>query len=172
MWTKNSLQQLIREKLADYTFVVASNRQPYVHIHQRGKIVVNRGSGGVITALDPIMQACNGLWVAWGNGDADKKSTGSDGKLSVPPQDPCYTLKRVWLNKQEEIGYYYGFSNEAIWPLCHTAFNRPTFRKEDWDCYLKVNEKFADAIVQELGGRKGFVWIQDYHLCLLAKLLK
>ena len=172
MWTKNNLQQLVKEKLSDYVFVVASNRQPYVHTRQRGKIAVNRGSGGVITALDPIMQASSGLWVAWGNGDADRKASDPHGKLSVPPEDPAYTLKRVWLSKQEEIGYYYGFSNEAVWPLCHTAFNRPIFRKEDWDSYVRVNEKFADAIASELKGRKGFVWIQDYHLCLLAKLLK
>jgi len=172
MWTKNSLQQLIKDKLSDYVFVVASNRQPYVHTRQRGKVIVNRGSGGVITALDPIMQACNGLWVAWGNGDADRKASDPQGKIAVPPDNPTYTLKRVWLSKQEEIGYYYGFSNEAVWPLCHTAFNRPIFRKEDWDSYVRVNEKFADAIAAELKDRKGFVWIQDYHLCLLAKLLK
>lgn len=172
MWTRQNLQNLIKEKLSDYVFVAASNRQPYIHTQKGGKITVNRGSGGVITALDPIMQACNGIWVAWGNGDTDKKAAGPDGKLAVPPGNPAYTLKRVWLTKQEEIGYYFGFSNEAVWPLCHTAFNRPIFRKEDWETYLKVNEKFADAIAGELQGRKAFVWIQDYHLCLLPKLLK
>ncbi|NLO91116.1 MAG: trehalose-6-phosphate synthase [Elusimicrobia bacterium] len=151
---------------------MVSNREPYIHVQQRGKIAVNRGSGGVITALDPILQSCNGLWVAWGNGDGDKRASGPSGKVAVPPDNPSYTLKRVWLTKQEEIGYYYGFSNEAIWPLCHTAFTRPVFRKEDWESYLKVNEKFADAIAEELQGRKAFVWIQDYHLCMLPKFLK
>jgi trehalose 6-phosphate synthase len=81
-------------------------------------------------------------------------------------------LKRVWLTKEEENGYYYGYSNEALWPLCHRAFQRPLFRKEDWDFYLKVNQKFAEAILEELGDRKAVVWIHDYHLCVLPKLLK
>ncbi|MFA5160971.1 MAG: trehalose-6-phosphate synthase [Elusimicrobiales bacterium] len=172
MWTKSGLQKLTREKLSDYVFVTASNRQPYVHNNKFGKVTVSRGSGGVITALDPVMQACNGVWVAWGNGDADKKAADASGRLAVPPDNPAYTLKRIWLSKADEIGYYYGFSNEAIWPLCHTVFNRPAFRQEDWDSYVKVNRKFADAIAAELQGRKAFVWIQDYHLCLLPAMLK
>jgi len=171
MWTNESLQELIREKLQDYMFVVVSNRQPYVHSWKQSRIVVNRGAGGVVTALDPILQTCSGLWVAWGNGDADKKASPS-ATLAVPPENPSYTLRRIWLTKQEEIGYYYGFSNEALWPLCHTAFNRPIFRREDWETYVRVNEKFADAVAEELHGRRAFVWIQDYHLCLLAKMLK
>ncbi|MEJ2745755.1 MAG: trehalose-6-phosphate synthase, partial [bacterium] len=148
------------------------NRQPYVHVHQKGQIACRRGAGGVITALDPVMKACGGMWVAFGNGDADRKVSDQDGKIRVPPDNPEYTLKRVWLTKDEEVGYYYGYSNESLWPLCHTVFNRPAFRKEDWDYYVKVNEKFADAILKEIGDSKAFVWIQDYHLCLLPKMLK
>jgi len=172
MWTKESLQTLATEKLSDYLFMAVSNRQPYVHVRGKGGTKVNRGSGGVITALDPVMRACKGFWVVWGNGDADKKVCDQKGRVSVPPEDPSYTLKRIWLGKDEEIGYYHGFSNEALWPLCHTAFNRPVFRREDWDMYRRVNEKFADAVAGEAGDRKLFVWIQDYHLCLLPKLLK
>ena len=143
MWTKQSLQQLIKEKMSDYLFIVVSNRQPYVHVHKKGQIQCQRGAGGVITALDPVMQACHGIWVASSSGDADNKVTDSHGKIKVPPENPAYVLKRVWLSKEEENGYYYGYSNEALWPLSHLAFNRPIFRKEDWEYYVKVNEKFA-----------------------------
>ena len=118
------------------------------------------------------MQACNGVWVAYGNGDADRKVTDSQGKIKVPPENPTYILKRVWLTKDEEDGYYYGYSNEALWPLCHMAFQRPVFRKEDWDYYKKVNEKFAKAVIDVVGNKKAFIWIQDYHLTLLPKFLK
>jgi alpha,alpha-trehalose-phosphate synthase [UDP-forming] len=172
MWTKKDLQELIRDKMGDYLFIVVSNRQPYVHVFKKGKAECNRGAGGVITALDPVMQACHGLWVAFGNGEADRKVADSQGKIKVPPEKPTYILKRVWLSKEEEDGYYYGYSNEALWPLCHMAFERPTFRKEDWDYYVKVNKKFAEAVIAELGDKKAFVWVQDYHLCLLPKFLK
>lgn len=172
MWNKENLQQFIQEKMGDYCFIIASNRQPYVHRFVRGKVKYERGVGGVISALDPVMQACQGLWVAYGNGEADHQVSSSDGKIQVPPENPIYTLKRVWLTKEEEIGYYYGYSNEVLWPLCHMAFKRPIFRKEDWEYYKRVNEKFAQAIIDEIGNKKAFVWIQDYHLCLLAKYLK
>ncbi len=172
MWTRENLQNLIRDKMSDYLFIVVSNRQPYIHVSKKGQIECQRGAGGVITALDPVMQACKGLWVANGTGDADKKVTDEKGKVKVPPDNPTYTLKRVWLTKEEEDGYYYGYSNEALWPLCHMAFNRPSFTKEDWDCYVKVNKKFADAVLDEIGDGKAFVWIQDYHLALLPQYLK
>jgi len=172
MWTKEGLQGLIKEKMSDYLFIVVSNRQPYIHVFKKGKIECQRGAGGVITALDPVMQACDGIWVAYGNGDADHKASDSKGKIRVPPEKPSYTLKRVWLSKEEENGYYYGYSNEAIWPLSHLAFQRPAFRKEDWDYYVKVNRKFAEAVLDEVGKKKAFIFIQDYHLTLLPKFLK
>jgi len=158
--------------MSEYLFVVVSNRQPYVHVFEKGKIVSRRGVGGVITSLDPVMQTCDGLWVAFGAGDADRKVTDKKGRLRVPPDDPSYTLKRVWLSKEEEDGYYYGYSNETLWPLCHMAFNRPVFRDKDWETYKSVNKKFADAILEEIKDHKAFVWIQDYHLALLPKYLK
>lgn len=172
MLTKDDLQQLIREKLGDYLFVVVSNREPYEHVFRKGKIEVQRPSGGVVTALDPVMQACHGLWIAFGSGDADRQVTDASNKIQVPPKKPTYTLKRVWLSKAEEEAYYYGYSNDALWPLCHMAFQRPVFKKSDWDHYVQVNRKFADAVMDEIGDRKAFIWIQDYHLCLLPKLLK
>ncbi|MGB8225431.1 MAG: trehalose-6-phosphate synthase, partial [Sedimentisphaerales bacterium] len=172
MWTSQDLHQLTKEKMGDYLFMVVSNRQPYIHTYKGGKIIYQRGPGGIITAVEPVMQACNGIWVAYGSGNADRRVSDSNGKVNVPPEKPTYTLKRVWLNKEEEKGYYYGYSNEALWPLCHVAFQRPIFRREDWDCYVKVNQKFAKAIMEEIGDRKAIIWIQDYHLCLLAKFLK
>lgn len=172
MWTKENLQQLIKEQMSDYLFIVVSNRQPYVHVFKKGKIECQRGAGGVITALDPVMQACDGIWIAYGNGDADRKVTDRQGRIRVSPENPKYTLKRVWLTKEEENGYYYGYSNEALWPLCHAVFQRPTFRKEDWEYYVKVNQKFAEAVFEEIGKRRAFIFIQDYHLTLLPKFIR
>ncbi|MCD6080352.1 MAG: trehalose-6-phosphate synthase, partial [Candidatus Omnitrophica bacterium] len=131
-----------------------------------------RGAGGVITALDPVMRACSGLWVAYGNGDADPLVTDRKGRVGVPPNNPSYTLKRVFLNKEDIDGYYYGYSNQAIWPLSHMAFQRPEFYKEHWDTYVEVNKKFAQAVLEEVENKKAFIFIQDYHLALLPKFLK
>jgi trehalose 6-phosphate synthase len=172
MWTKQNLENLVKEKLSDYHFVVVSNREPYVHTLNKGHLQCQRGVGGVISALDPIMQACGGTWVAFGSGDADRQVADKDGKLRVPQEKPRYTLKRIWLDKKEIEGYYYGFSNEVLWPLCHMAFQRPAFRNEDWEVYKAVNKKFARSVLEEIGDKKAFVWVQDYHLCLLPKYLK
>ncbi|MEA3305501.1 MAG: trehalose-6-phosphate synthase [Candidatus Omnitrophota bacterium] len=172
IWTKEGIQALIKENMSDYMFVVVSSRQPYMHVFKKGKIECHRGTGGVVTALDPIMRACNGLWVAYGNGDADSKVTDAKGKLRVPPNGPSYTLKRVFLTKEEEDGFYFGYSNQALWPLCHMTFQRPVFREQDWNHYCKVNKKFAGTVLDEIGNKKAFVWIQDYHFTLLPKYLK
>ena len=172
MLVKEDLQEFVQEKLGDYLFVVVSNRQPYEHFYKKGRIECRRPSGGVITALDPVMQACHGLWIAASSGEADHRVTDSYNKIEVPADNPAYTLKRVWLTKPEEEGYYYGYSNDALWPLCHTAFQRPVFKQDDWQHYLNVNQKFARAVMEEIGNTKAFVWIQDYHFCMLPKLLK
>jgi trehalose 6-phosphate synthase len=172
VWTKEDLQNLIEERMRDYLFIVVSNRQPYVHTFRKGKIECRRGAGGVITALDPVMKSCSGLWVAYGNGDADHKAVDSESKIKVPPDNPAYLLRRLWLSKQEEDGYYFGYSNQALWPLCHMAFQRPVFNEENWNYYVKVNEKFARAVKQEVGNNKAFIFIQDYHLALLSEFLK
>jgi alpha,alpha-trehalose-phosphate synthase [UDP-forming] len=172
MWTKENLKKVVGESLGDYLLIVVSNREPYIHMHKKSGIVCQRSAGGVVTALDPVMKACNGLWVAHGSGDADKKTTDKKDRISVPPDDPKYTLHRVWLTKEEEDGYYYGFANEALWPLSHIAYTRPQFEESDWNMYEKVNKKFAEAILKEVGNKRAFVWIQDYHMSLLPKFLK
>lgn len=172
MWTRDSLKKVIEESLGDYLLIVASNREPYIHMHKKSNIICQRSAGGVVTALDPVMKACSGLWIAHGSGDADKKTVDKNDRLQVPPDDPKYTLHRVWLTKEEEDGYYYGFANEGLWPLSHIAYTRPQFEELDWRMYETVNRKFADAILKEVGHKKAFVWIQDYHMALLPKFLK
>jgi len=174
MWTKESLKELIGEKLKDIPFVVASNREPYIHKFNRDKITCFKPASGMVTALDSILQTCNGLWVAHGSGDADRKVVDEKDRVRVPCNDPnpTYTLKRIWLNKEEETGYYYGFSNEALWPLCHIVYTKPKFDESDWNYYKQVNQRFADAILEEIGDREAFVFVQDYHLTLLPKMIK
>jgi alpha,alpha-trehalose-phosphate synthase [UDP-forming] len=169
---KEELQALVHSKLEDYPFIVVSNREPYIHSWIGEEIRCFRPASGLTMALDPVMQACGGTWIAHGSGDADPDVADKEGRIPVPPEAPRYTLKRVWLSKNEEAGYYDGFSNEALWPLCHIVYVKPTFRQEDWDTYRTVNQRFADAVCTEIGEKGAFVFIQDYHLALLAKMIK
>lgn len=173
-WTEAKLRDLIHAKLGENSFFVMSNREPFMHVMDQttGKVQVIRPASGVVTAIDPILRALGGMWVAHGAGNADKKFVNSKNKLGVPPGEDRYILKRVWLNKEEEAGYYYGFSNEGLWPLCHITHTRPIFRETDWEMYKKANQKFADAVLEELPAKKPFIFIQDYHFTLLAKIIK
>lgn len=173
-WTESKLRDLIRAKLGDNALFVVSNREPFMHVTDEATATVRciRPASGVVTAIHPVLCACGGMWIAHGGGNADRQFVNSKDKLGVPPSDIRYILKRVWLNKEEEDGYYYGFSNEGLWPLCHNTHTRPIFRQSDWLMYKKVNEKFAQAIVDELPAQSSFVFIQDYHFTLLAKMIK
>jgi len=172
MWTKESLQELVRTKLGDYLFIVVSNREPYIHTYSGSEIKCQVPASGVTVALDPVMQACGGIWIAHGSGDADQELVDEHNKVAVPPEEPRYSLRRVWLSKEQENGYYYGFSNQALWPLCHISYTRPIFNEPDWNTYMRVNQLFADNVLDEVGSRKAFVFIQDYHLTLLSRLIK
>jgi trehalose-6-phosphate synthase len=172
MWTQKSLHELVKEKLADYLFVVVSNREPYIHTFSGGEITYHVPASGLTVALDPVMQACGGTWIAHGSGDADREVVDKDNKVGIPPENPRYTLKRLWLSKEDEKGYYFGFSNEALWPLCHLVYTRPVFEESDWEAYKRVNEAFARSVIEEVGDKKAFVFIQDYHLTLLPRLLR
>jgi trehalose 6-phosphate synthase len=172
MWTKEALHDLIETRLRDYQFLVVANREPYIHRRVGKRIECIFPASGMATALDPIMRACGGTWIGHGSGDADRLMVDAQDHVCVPPDDPCYTLRRVWLTKEQEEGYYYGLSNEALWPLCHIAFTQPTFNPEDWAAYRQVNELFAEAVLQEAGDRPTFVFIQDYHFALLPRILK
>ncbi|MFZ5863726.1 MAG: alpha,alpha-trehalose-phosphate synthase (UDP-forming) [Nitrospirota bacterium] len=173
LWTAERLKEFVRTKLESRAFVLVSNREPYIHM-RRGKAVEwVVPASGLVTALEPVMRASEGLWVAHGSGDADLLTVDEHDRVRVPPDEPAYTLKRVWLSKDEEQGYYYGFSNEGLWPLCHIAHTRPTFRSDDWAAYQAVNAKFADAVLREIEeSPEPVVLIQDYHFALLPRLIK
>ncbi|MFC2056170.1 trehalose-6-phosphate synthase [Chloroflexota bacterium] len=162
----------MQERLGDYLFLVVSNREPYIHTISGDKIVCNRPVSGLTEALDPVMRASKGSWIAHGSGDADKKVVDSNDRVTVPPEKPEYTLRRVWLTQEEVEGFYLGFSNEALWPLCHVTFIPPIFKESDWNAYKRVNQIFADAVIQEVAGRKAVVLVQDYHFALLPRLIK
>ncbi len=173
LWTAEKLKDFIRNKLQGKPLIVVSNREPYMHNFQGRKIECIIPAGGLVAAIDPVLRATDGLWIAHGSGDADAETSDSKGRLRVPPEDPHYTLRRVALTKDEENGYYYGFANEGIWPLCHIAHNRPVFRSEDWAWYQKVNAKFAEVVLEEIKGlREPCVLVQDYHFALLPRYVK
>ncbi len=173
LWTEERLKQFVKLRLGQRPLVVVSNREPLTHVWRDGQIQVTTPASGLVTAMEPVMRACGGVWVAQGTGDADRETADSHGRLRAPPDDPRYTLRRVWLSKEEEAGYYYGFANEGIWPLCHIVHNRPLFRPEDWAQYRAVNEKFAAAVLEEITGVEApMVLIQDYHFALLPALIK
>jgi trehalose 6-phosphate synthase len=173
IWTPERLRVEMENLLHKKKLIVVSNREPYMHIHEGKEIKCIVPASGLITAMEPILKACSGLWIAAGTGDADKETVNKHNKVEVPPEDPKYTLKRLWLTKEEEDHFYYGFSNEGLWPLCHIAHTRPTFRNDDWRFYKKVNEDFARAVLDETKDEEQpFILIQDFHFALLPELIK
>ena len=173
IWTSERLKEEIKKILKDKSLIVISNREPYMHIHDGKEIKYIVPASGMVTAIEPILKACGGLWIASGSGDADKETVDKNDMVVVPPEEPKYSLKRVWLTKEEEDHYYYGFSNEGLWPLCHIAHTRPIFRKEDWNYYQKVNKNFAKATLEEIKNiEQPFILVQDYHFALLPKMIK
>jgi trehalose-6-phosphate synthase len=173
LWTPARLREHVRNLLRGRPLLVLSNREPYVHEKRGKKIECVVPASGLVTALEPILQACGGTWVAHGSGDADREVVDDQNKVRVPPDDPQYLLKRVWLTKEEEEGYYYGFANEGLWPLCHISHTRPTFRAEDWSQYEAVNGKFAQATLEELeNSLDPWILVQDYHFALFPRMIK
>jgi trehalose 6-phosphate synthase len=172
-WTAERLSVHVRSKLDSNRLFVVSNREPYMHTKEGKSLRVLVPASGLVTALAPILRACDGTWIAHGSGDGDREAVDKHDRLRVPPSEPKYTLRRVWLSKEEEEGYYYGFSNEGLWPLCHIAHTRPLFRASDWQHYWDVNQKFADAVLEEMADTKQPVLlIQDYHFALLPQFIK
>jgi len=173
LWTSDRLAVHVRSRLEDSRLFVVSNREPYMHVRRGKTVEIHVPPSGVVTAIEPVLRACDGTWVAHGSGDADMESVDAHDRLQVPPDDPHYTLRRIWLNKEEEEGYYYGFANEGLWPLCHIAHTRPIFRANDWQHYQEVNRKFADALLEEMKNiTHPVVLVQDYHFALLPRMIK
>ncbi len=172
-WTPQRLKEFVRLKLEDRPLFVVSNREPYMHIKTDNKIECIVPASGLVTALEPVLNACGGTWIAQGSGNADRETVDKNDRIKVPPEEPKYTLRRVWIDKDLEEGFYSGFSNEGLWPLCHIAHTRPIFRAKDWEDYKAVNKKFAQAVAEELEGISNpFILIQDYHFALLPSMIK
>jgi len=171
-WDAQALRAILDGELRGQEVIVVSNREPYLHMKQGRDIVIKQPASGLVTALEPIMRACSGTWIAHGSGTADRSVVDRHDRIAVPVEKPAYQLRRVWLTPEEEAGYYYGFANEGLWPLCHIAHVRPTFREADWRQYVAVNTKFADAVVSEASSSDPIVLVQDYHFALLPRLVR
>ncbi len=171
-WTPETLRAILHGELRGDDVIVVSNREPYIHVRHGEQIEVQRPASGLVTALEPIMRACSGTWIAHGSGSADREVVDGDDHVAVPPDKPAYSIRRIWLTVEEEAGYYSGFANEGLWPLCHIAHVRPTFRSSDWAHYVNVNRKFAKAVAAEAKTKAPIVLVQDYHFALLPRMIR
>ena len=173
IWTADRLAVHVRECLGDDRLLVVSNREPYMHMRRGRHTECVVPPSGLVTAIEPILRACDGTWIAHGSGTEDALFVDDHDRQRVPPDEKRYTLRRVWLSPEEEAGYYEGFSNEGLWPLCHIAHTRPIFRAADWNCYKSVNSRFSEALIEEMGGMNHpVVFVQDYHFSLLPRIIK
>lgn len=171
-WNPQRLQSLLRTQLRGDEVIVVSNREPYIHERKGAEVVVRRPASGLVTAVEPVMRACSGTWVAHGAGSADRETVDGHDHVALPPGHHEYRLRRIWLSEEQEQGYYYGFANEGLWPLCHVAHVRPVFRESDWQHYREVNQLFADAVVAEARSEDPVVLVQDYHFALLPAMIR
>ncbi|MEO8500873.1 MAG: trehalose-6-phosphate synthase, partial [Vicinamibacteria bacterium] len=172
-WTAERLKHTLRRNLHGEKIVVVSNREPYIHSYAPdGSIEVLHPASGLVTALEPVMRACSGVWIAHGSGSADRAVVDTHDRVMVPPDEKIYAIRRVWMTEEEEKGYYYGFANEGLWPLCHVAHTRPLFRTSDWKFYKEINQRFAAAVCAEAEIEDPIVLIQDYHLALAPRMIR
>jgi len=172
-WGPETLRGVLREDLKGDEVLIVSNREPYIHVRRQDNVIeIQRPASGLVTALEPVMRACSGTWIAHGAGSADRDTVDQRDHVRVPPEKPAYQIRRVWLSKEEEQGYYYGFANEGLWPLCHIAHTRPVFRVQDWEHYKAVNRRFADVVVGETRTEDPIILVQDYHFALLPRMVR
>lgn len=171
-WSPDTLRKILADDLPETQVIVVSNREPYIHNTRDDGIELLVPASGLVSALEPITRACAGTWIAYGGGTADRLTVDENDRVEVPPGNPSYTLRRVWLTEEEYQAYYLGFANEGLWPLCHIAFTRPIFRASDWQVYEAVNRKFADTVVAEARNERPIVLVQDYHFALLPRMIR
>jgi trehalose 6-phosphate synthase len=171
-WTPETLRGILHRELRGNDVIVVSNREPYIHVHEGDAIALQRPASGLVTAVEPIMRACSGTWIAHGSGSADRAVVDRHDRVAAPGDGPGYQLRRIWLTPEEERGYYYGFANEGLWPLSHIAHVRPTFRTADWVQYERVNRRFAETVVEEARSVDPIVLVQDYHLALVPRMIR
>ena len=173
LWGPQRLKLTLQRHLHGERIVTLANREPYIHERgSDGEIRILHPASGLVSALEPVMRACSGVWVAHGAGSADRETVDAHDHIRVPPGEESYVLRRLWLSPEEEKGYYYGFANEGLWPLCHVAHARPTFRADDWEHYRAVNRKFADAVCSEVTSDDPVILVQDYHFALVPRMLR
>ena len=172
-WTAERLKQTLNRHLNGEKIVILANREPYIHQRaESGEIEVQHPASGLVTALEPVMRACSGVWVAHGSGTADRETVDRKDRVRVPPGEESYHIRRVWLSEEEQQGYYYGFANEGLWPLCHVAHTRPAFRADDWRHYQAVNQRFANAVCDEVDSDDPIILVQDYHFALAPAMIR
>jgi trehalose-6-phosphate synthase len=172
-WGPEALRRILRQDLKGDEVLIVSNREPYVHVRRKDNVIeIQRPASGLVTALEPIVRACSGTWIAHGAGNADRDTVDRNDHVMVPPEHPAYRIRRVWLSREEEQGYYYGFANEGLWPLCHIAHTRPTFRAPDWEHYRNVNRRFAETVADEARSEDPIILVQDYHFALLPRMVR
>jgi trehalose 6-phosphate synthase len=172
LWSPQRLRSALTQYLHGERIVILANREPYIHEKGVDGVQVLHPASGLVTALEPVMRACSGVWVAHGSGSADRETVDAHDRVRVPPGEESYQVRRVWLSDAEEKGYYYGFANEGLWPLCHVAHTRPVFRSEDYDHYVAVNRKFANAVCEEVDSDDPIILVQDYHFALAPKMIR
>lgn len=171
-WSKETIRNIMQSELPGVEVMVVANREPYIHNRGPNGIDLQIPASGLVSALEPVMRACGGTWIAHGSGSADQETVDAHDRIAVPPDAPEYTLRRIWISEAEQDGYYYGLANEGLWPLCHIAFTRPVFREGDWRAYRAINERFAQAVVAEAKTPNPIVLIQDYHFALLPRMVR
>jgi trehalose 6-phosphate synthase len=172
-WGPEALRRILRQDLKGDEVLIVSNREPYIHTRRKDNVIeIQRPASGLVTALEPIVRACSGTWIAHGAGSADRDTVDRHDHVMVPPEHPSYRIRRVWLSQEEEQGYYYGFSNEGLWPLCHIAHTRPVFRAPDWEYYQTVNRRFAEVVADEARTEDPIILVQDYHFALLPRMVR
>jgi trehalose 6-phosphate synthase len=173
VWGPDALRRILRQDLKGDEVLIVSNREPYIHTRRKDNVIeIQRPASGLVTALEPIVRATSGTWIAHGAGNADRDTVDKHDHVMVPPEHPAYRIRRVWLSKEEEQGYYFGFANEGLWPLCHIAHTRPTFRTHDWEHYRNVNQRFADVVADEARTEDPIILVQDYHFALLPRMVR